>query len=592
MLTPQLAVHPEMGSPRRRLTHRQNTGLDRRPLSDLGILGRGALPLIRTFLLSQASMDAAELVSRYQQGERTFEQVDLHERTLVGVDLSHSLMPAANFAIANLSSANLSHCSLNQADFNVARLSGANLSDAQLVRARLNVANLVRAILTGANLTASTLVRVEAMRCELSHALLRQADLTEADLQESQLRWSDLTEANLSRVNLSHSSLTGTCLRQTQLNAADLTQVDLRGAVLEQANLQSAQLAQADLAGANLQGACLRWANLRGANLSDADLTGAKLSGANLRGANLSGADLSETSFIQANLSHANLMHTQWRQADLTEAQLTGAKLYGSTRFDLATRALQCDWVDLSADGRGKDLCYFQQADEIHTFFNRSQPSVELLIDAPLSTEAHAMLAQRYAQLTQQPDSMLQTPPSIHVDVRKTQLLFHPQQDRTLFSLAQAAILPFISSQLLQRHLVMMTSRLQAFDLAEFAPPQRQQLSVLIYGLVDLCHRCARQARLPGRQPVLESSFFTQPIQIRLTNSSGQCLMLYRSPRFGVRCPADLAPSLPQATALSPAPSLEALVNFLLGSRVEAVMLRQRSPTGSRADRSLSACRR
>ncbi|MEO0542120.1 MAG: pentapeptide repeat-containing protein, partial [Cyanobacteria bacterium P01_A01_bin.105] len=379
---------------------------------------------------------------------------------------------------------------------------------------------------------------------------------------------------------------------EAKLDAADLTQADLQSTMLQQASFKHAQLTQANLRGANLRGACLRWADLRGADLRETDLTGAKFSGADLTGANLQGANLTQTSFIHADLTRVNLMYTQWQQADVTEAQLTGVKLYGSSRFHLTTRNLRCEWVDLSADGQGRDLCYFRQPKEIHAFFNRVQPTVQVLIDAPLSLAAHAELVRCYVDIAAAGTVPLSVSPSITVDSRQTRLQFPLRQDRALFTLACGATLPFLSHRLLLRHLALLTGRLQTHDLSQYSPPQRQRLSILIYALVDLCHSFPRYARL-SRQQLRRTQldhwadFAAQPLQVELTNSSGQRLTLYRSPGWGVRC---AAADVPSAISLDPIPSLALLLEFLQSSRVEAVALRRRSralpaPTGPLQDR-------
>ncbi len=528
-------------------------------------------------------MDRTELIQRYQRGDRTFEQVDLCEQTLMGINLSHSQMPAARFAIANLSSANLSHCSLNQADFNVARLSGANLSQAQLMGAQFNVTNLVRAILTGANLSGSSMVRAEATRCELSQARLHQANLVESDLREAHLRGSVLTQADLSRVNLHQSCLADADLSEARLAAADLTQADLQRTDLQLAGLEHAQLTQANLRGASLRGACLRWANLRGADLSEADLTGAKLSGADLTGANLRGANLTGASFIQANLHQANLMHAQWHQADLSEAQLTGAKLYGSSRFHLKTRNLHCEWVDLSADGSGQDLCYFRQSEEIHTFFDRVQPTVQVLINAPLSLPIHAALAQSYADIAAAGRLPLSVPPSIAVDHRQTRLQFALDRDRTLFGIACGATLPFLCHRLLLRHLALLAGQLQTCDTSAYAASGRQQLSVMAYALVDLCHSFPQYAQL-SRQRIQQArlndgiDFAAQPLQVTLTNSRGRQLNLYRSPGWGSRCAPVSSLSRATASGAAAASTVSSLIPFLSDCHVEAIARHPHAP--------------
>ncbi|MEO1400238.1 MAG: pentapeptide repeat-containing protein [Cyanobacteria bacterium J06635_1] len=514
----------------------------------------------------QNIIDAHGLIKRYQQGERDFQDVDLRESYLLGAQLSGSLLQTANFAIANLSSADLSHCNLSQANFNVARLNAANLSHSQLFRANLNVANLIRAVLTGANLTESSMIRAEAMRCELSQTTLRRANLSEADLREAQIRWSDLSLANLGQADLRESSLIGSRLTQANLQTTNLARADLRSTILQEADLRHAQLQRANLAGANLQGANLRWADLSGANLQDTDLSGAKLSGTNLTQANLCGADLSNTSFIHAELSYANLMYTQWSRSNLTEATLTGARLHGSARLHLITQDLICEWIDLSEQGDGGQIVKFNGPDEIHRFFNRAEPSVQMLIDGPLSLNDLATLIHLYASLSQSMGTPAPDSPSLITNPRKTQVTFRVMKDSQLFAIAYFATLPFLAGRTLQRNLTMLTGLLQTFDSERLAAPYKQRLDRFSHQLAQLCQTFPHQPN-----PDKSARFLTKPLEINLTNSRGQQLALYRSPGFGVRQlnDTDNRWAMPNFEELSLHLSLDKLIEFLTGGTVE-----------------------
>lgn len=517
-------------------------------------------------LPGQNIIDTFALIKRYQQGERNFQAIDLRESYLLGAQLSGCLLQTANFAIANLSSADLSHCNLSQANFNVARLNAANLSHSHLFQANLNVANLIRSVLTGANLTESSMIRAEAMRCELSQTILKRANLSEADLREAQIRWSDLSFANLGQADLRNSSLVGSRLTQANLQTTNLARADLRSVVFQEADLRHAQLQRANLAGANLRGANLRWTNLTGANLQEADLTGAKLSGANLTQANLCGADLSETSFIHAELSYANLTQTQWNQSNLTEATLTGAKLYGSARVSLITQDLICEWIDLSEQGDGGQIVKFNSADEIHRFFNRAEPAVQLLVDGALSLEDLATLTRLYALLGET-NQACPPPPTLVTNPRKTQITFRVMKDAQLFAIAYFATLPFLAGRTLQRHLTMLTGLLQTYDSERLAPPYKRRLDRFSHLLAQLCQEFPKPDPIEFEQLGKAARFLAKPLKINLTNSRGQALELYRSVSFGVRQlnELDMRFAISNFEELSPHLSLDNLIEFLTG---------------------------
>ncbi|MDA0674644.1 MAG: pentapeptide repeat-containing protein, partial [Cyanobacteria bacterium] len=104
------------------------------------------------------TLTPAELLARYDQGERDFSKVLLNECNLAGAQLPRIVLRQASLNIVNLSTANLSHGDLEGASLNVSRFSGANLSQARMCHVQLNVANLIRAILVGADLTEASMI--------------------------------------------------------------------------------------------------------------------------------------------------------------------------------------------------------------------------------------------------------------------------------------------------------------------------------------------------------------------------------------------------------------------------------------------------
>ena len=101
-------------------------------------------------------MDAKELVSRYDIGEREFESTNLKDCWL-----SWANLPKINFRRAglelsilegvNLVNADLTEANLTRVDLTVANLAHANLQGANLEGADLRGANLSHANMTDAN---------------------------------------------------------------------------------------------------------------------------------------------------------------------------------------------------------------------------------------------------------------------------------------------------------------------------------------------------------------------------------------------------------------------------------------------------------
>ncbi|WP_008308335.1 pentapeptide repeat-containing protein [Leptolyngbya sp. PCC 6406] len=511
--------------------------------------------------MSPTDVTTAELLlERYAQGERDFSQVSLNECNLAGAQIPHIVLRQANLNIVNLSTANLSFSDLQQASLNVSRFSGANLSQACLRQAQLNVANLIRAVLVGADLSEASLIRAELLRADLSNATLNQANLSEADLREARLRWARLSGANLSQSDLRKSNFLGANLEGAQLYAAQMEDTVLSGAVLQRAELRHATLMGADLSGANLRGANLRWADLSGANLQEADLTDAKLSGATLVGADLSGATLVNTILVHTDLSRTRLQRVYCVDSDLSGATLNGAFLAGAVCYDLVTAETTCDWVDLSVNGDGSKVQRFTDAGAIHAFFNRRPPQVQVVVDVALTQGAHASLAQAYHQLAAVLDWFVM-PPDIEISHRRTVLTFKADTETTLMAIAFLSTWPFKDRKAVRTALLgFVTAEKTAAvpNLPNQAILECLEATVSEVDTLELC---------PLREDLDQSSFFAAPLQVKLTNTTGQALELYHNPRFGVRN-FPLAQGLfPVQPRQDPFPHLEDYQSFVAGFR-------------------------
>jgi uncharacterized protein YjbI with pentapeptide repeats len=476
-------------------------------------------------------MTVEELLEKYAFGVTDFSGVDLSEANLSGIKLSGANFTRANLSVVNLSGANLSGANLSYAKLNVARLSGANLSDAILNNASLNVANLIRADLSRAQLRFATLIRAELIRANLSYADLLEANLSSADLREATLRHTVLCRANLSEANLRGASLTQANCEQANFNVTDLSRTDLESANFREAEFRQANLKGANLKGANLSGANLRWADLSDANLRWADLSEAKLSGANLIGADLSNANLTNASLVHADLSEAKLIKAEWVGADLTGATLTGAKLYATSRFGLKTEGITCEWVDLSPTGDRSIIQNFTSVDS-PDFFNETPPTIRIIVDAALESEAHFALAGAYYQIAQQ-YRQLRQPPSMEVGRRRTVFTFRVDSDEALFPTAYIAILPFKDAATTQRNIHEVVEIIQSEDISarENKSDRTKQLSALIEEArnnADVIRQMQKNLEIAAKL-----NFFQAPTQTILTNSSAHTLIVHDHPNFG-----------------------------------------------------------
>ncbi|MDZ8189781.1 MAG: pentapeptide repeat-containing protein [Nostoc sp. ChiSLP02] len=482
-------------------------------------------------------MTVEELLEQYALGVLNFSGIELCEANLSGAKLSGIDLSNANLSVVNLSGANLSEANFTDAKLNVARLSGVNLCSAVMNNASLNVANLIRADLSRAQLRGASLIRTELIRADLSRADMFQANLSGADIREGTLRQANLRGANLSEAILRGASLTGANLEMANLNATDLSRCDITGANLREAELRQANLSHANLSGTDLSGANLRWADLSGANLRWADLSGAKLSGANLIGADLSNANLTNTSLVHADLTQAKLIRAEWVGADLTGATLTGAKLYATSRFGLKTEGMTCEWVDLSPTGDRSIIQKFHLEDS-RDFFNETPPTIRIIVDAALEHEANFALAGAYYQIAQEYRGLKQ-PPSMESGRRRTIFTFRLDSDEALFSTAYIAILPFIDAASTQKNICQIVEMINTevatnIDLQALkSNPMLQQLNILLEQAITKAATIKEMKK--NLEVAAKLNFCKAPIQIILTNSSAQTLILHDNPNFGKR---------------------------------------------------------
>ncbi len=477
-------------------------------------------------------MTVEELLAQYEIGIRDFSDINMTEVNLSGSKLSQINLAHSNLSIVNLSGTDLHQADLSYAKLNVARLHGANLHEAILHKTILNVANLIRANLSHAQLQQASLIRAELIRADLSYANLMDADLSSADLREATLRQAKLINTNLSAAILQDAVLNGANLTGANLHATDLNRANLSGTNIQGVELRQANLTHADLSGANLSGANLRWANLSGANLCWADLSEAKLSGANLAGADLSNANLSNASLVHANLNQAILINAEWIGADLTGATLTAAKLYGTSRFGLKTDGIICEWIDISPQGDGSMMLNFYLED-LHEFFNQTPPTIKIIVDRALDTEANFALAGAYFQIAQKYPQIKQ-PPTMEIGLRRTVFTFNVDSDRTLFPMAYITILPFLNAVHTQhniRSILEMLVGKETYYLGIKYAEMFKELNAMMNLAVE------KAIAIKSQQKILKLTekikFFQAPTQTILRNSSNKKIIVYSHPNFG-----------------------------------------------------------
>jgi uncharacterized protein YjbI with pentapeptide repeats len=129
-------------------------------------------------------METQELLQKYAEGGRNFENINLCDRLVPNPCCDRII---SSFADRDLSWQYLKAINLSNVDLSLALLEGVNLTEATLIntnlfRADLTTADLYKANLSGANLQGADLRGAELAYANLSFADLRNASLAGADL--------------------------------------------------------------------------------------------------------------------------------------------------------------------------------------------------------------------------------------------------------------------------------------------------------------------------------------------------------------------------------------------------------------------------
>ncbi|NJK54374.1 MAG: pentapeptide repeat-containing protein [Leptolyngbyaceae cyanobacterium SU_3_3] len=291
------------------------------------------------------------------------------------------------------------------------------------------------------------------------------------------------------------------------------------------------------------------------------------MSGANLTGADLSHGILLDATLVHVDLTRANLAGADWAGADLSGSTMTGVKLYGVSPYGIKTEGATCRWVDLSVNGDQSRIYQFA-TDDCHEYFNQTPPTVQIVVDDRLDTDANCGLAVTYQQIARH-CGMLAPPPNLTVRRRRTTLTFELERDEQLFIAAYIAIFPFDDAKLTQKNLLNLIQQVPTQEVHTSASQLRQ--------FQKLVTQISQQTQQVDGVKLLQSipiaikkiPFFQSPTQITLLNSNNQGLTIYHNPNFGKRlAPASKADQeliVPSPTRDFELPSVEAAIEFILG---------------------------
>jgi uncharacterized protein YjbI with pentapeptide repeats len=146
--------------------------------------------------MSETPKSAEELLQRYAQGERDFENSTLPQADLHGADLDEIELSESDLTGANLEGASICDAGLAGVDLRGATLPRAYLIGSRLFAARLDAAKLDGAHLLGADLTFASLVDASLVAADLERAVMEHANLVQADLRYARFMRTELHDVD------------------------------------------------------------------------------------------------------------------------------------------------------------------------------------------------------------------------------------------------------------------------------------------------------------------------------------------------------------------------------------------------------------
>ncbi|AUG54038.1 hypothetical protein CSC3H3_15885 [Thalassospira marina] len=112
----------------------------------------------------------------------SFENADLRDEDLEGIDLTRCVLPQASLQNANCEGAVLRRCDLTMANFTGANLKNAILAASRLSGANFKDASLAGTVFLGADLANASLRGAKLINCDFSGCNLVRTDFRDADL--------------------------------------------------------------------------------------------------------------------------------------------------------------------------------------------------------------------------------------------------------------------------------------------------------------------------------------------------------------------------------------------------------------------------
>ena len=154
---------------------------------------------------------------------------------------------------------------------------------------------------------------------------------------------------------------------------------------------------------------------------------------------------------------------------------------------------------------------------------------MQIFVDAPLDFESNLILMTIYYKLAQV-YPVMNRPPSIEVDYRRTTLTFVVEREEHLFPLACMIIFPFDDSSPTQKNIINLMKKIKEENLG-----RNRKIQILTAMNQVIVKANEFKLLVKESQSDSRSIFFKSATQTLLKNSSQQSLMVHNNANFGKR---------------------------------------------------------
>lgn len=259
-----------------------------------------------------------------------FNNWDLTNRYLKGIDLSNCSLKGVN-----LSDSNLNGAILTRADFENATIINASINDAILIKSNFFDAKINKTSFNNSDLRFT----------DLSYSKLKDAKFFDTNLQNAIINNSNLINSKFIKAKLNQASIRNSYLNHAEFNnETNLTDADLSNSELISVNFVNSLLTRANLSEVIANNAFFNKSELKHANLSNSHFNNAVFKDCDMEGCNLSRSFLKKAEILKVTLKDSDLSNTNLHDATVKDAILTNSRLEETYLATTATLK-DIDWA-------------------------------------------------------------------------------------------------------------------------------------------------------------------------------------------------------------------------------------------------------